>query len=203
MGTRRDLSVTIESHDKDKNYCSDRSFHNISMWSLYLQHMVKMKYEFFVIKPRTSTKAEEVSPGIEVTQIKCFVMCHATSKHNLQVILARGGWVETHPRHSQLVAPGIVCLSLHNERIFLSFPEMLPTVNNEREQWSCFSFQSDKFAPKSRKLFLLFYAVTRLQSLMLSRTQTLGRRGGGSCPLLKSWVKLFNLHINVDHSSTS
>lgn len=117
MGTRRDLSVTIESHDKDKNYCSGRSFHNISMWSWYLQHMVQMKYKCFVIKPRTSTKAEEVGPGIEVTQDKYFVMCHATSKYNYQVILARGGWVETHPRHSQLVAPGIVCLPLHNERI--------------------------------------------------------------------------------------
>lgn len=96
--------------------------------------MVQMKYKCFVIKPRTSTKAEEVGQGIEVTQDKYFVMCHATSKYNYQVILARGGWVETHPRHSQLVAPGIVCLPLHNERIFLSFPEMIQTVNNEREQ---------------------------------------------------------------------
>lgn len=95
--------------------------------------MVQMKYEFFVIKPRTSTKVEEVSLGIDVTQVKYFVMCHATSKYNHQVISARGGWVETHPRHSQLVAPGIFCLSLHNERIFLSFPEMIQTVNNERD----------------------------------------------------------------------
>ena len=95
--------------------------------------MVQMKYEFFVIKPRTSTKVEEVSLGIDVTQVKYFVMCHATSKYNHQVISARGGWVETHPRHSQLVAPGIFCLSLHNDRIFLSFPEMIQTVNNERD----------------------------------------------------------------------
>lgn len=156
MGTRRDLSVTIESHDKDKNYCSGRSFHNISMWSWYLQHMVQMKYECFVIKPRTSTKAEEVGPGIEVTQDKYFVMCHATSKYNYQVILARGGWVETHPRHSQLVAPGIVCLPLHNERIFLSFPEMIQTVNNEREQWSCFSSQSASSLQKVENYFCFF-----------------------------------------------
>ena len=163
-----------------------------------------MKYEFFVIKPRTSTKAEEVSPGIEVTQIKCFVMCHATSKHNLQVILARGGWVETHPRRSQVVPPSIVHVSRSIARGFFSLPrewyrQLLMKENNDRVS----ALRATSSFQKVENYFLLFYAVPRWQTLILSRTQTLGRRGGGSCPLLKSWVKLFYLHINLDHSSTS
>ena len=163
-----------------------------------------MKYEFFVIKPRTSTKAEEVNPGIEVTQIKCFVMCHATSKHNLQVILARGGWVETHPRHSQVVPPGIVHVSRSIARGFFSLPrewyrQLLMKENHDRVS----ALRATSSFQKVENYFLLFYAVPRWQTLILSKTQTLGRRGAGSCPLLKSWVKLFYLHINLDHSSTS
>lgn len=150
-----------------------------------------MKYEFFVIKPRTSTKVEEVSLGIEVTKVKCFVMCHATSKYNHQVILARGGWVETHPRHSQVVAPGIVHVSRSITRgFFLSSPRMIQTVTNEREQWSRFSSQS-KFVPKSRKLFSAFLCRSSLANSDIIKNPNLGEAGRGKLSSTKKLSQAF------------
>ena len=83
------------------------------------------------------------------------------------------------------------CLSLHSERIFLSSPRMIQTVINEREQWSCFSSQSDKFVPKSRKLFSAFLCRSSLANSDIIKNPNLGEAGRGKLSSTKKLSQAF------------